>query len=290
MKTSLFSLTLRERPLEEVIAIAKEIGYEGIELLAREPHLPAETKESRAKEIKKKLDEAELPVTCIASYTRYRRDFSRDEARKQKDDFRRFVDLAVILDSPIIRHNPAGSEAHATDDDYKYAAEWYNEICELAAEGNVKVGIEIHNGSLVESAESCRKLIDMVERENIGAIHDAGNMYISGNDFGEQSVEVLGDRLIHAHVKDELRVEDPNLPGAFKCRTKNGEEIFVATLLGEGGADHLPLFKALARRGYKGYLSAECHMVIGKDDIDVAQHEYKVMMDLIEKALAEAQT
>ena len=287
MKTSLFSLVLRDRPLEEVISITKEIGYEGIEFRGREPHLGPETKEARAKEIKKKLDEAELPVTCLASYTHYRSDFSRDAAQKQKDDFRRFVDLAVILDAPIIRHNPGGSQADATDDDYKYAREWYNEICEMAAGGNANVGIEIHCGSLVESAESCKKLIDMVGRDNIGAIHDAGNMYISGYDFGEQSVEVLGDTLIHVHVKDELRVADPNLPGAFKCPTRNGEEIFVATLLGEGGSDHLPLFKALARRDYKGYLSAECHMAVGKDDIDVARHEYRAMMDLIEKAKGE---
>jgi sugar phosphate isomerase/epimerase len=278
---------LKDRPLEEVITIAEEIGYEGIELRAREPHLPPETKERRAKEIKKALEEAGLPVTCIASYTHYRPDFSNAEAQKERDDFRRFVDLAVILNAPIVRHNPAGSETHATDDDYKFAAEWYNEICEVAAEGDASVGIEIHNGSLVESAESCRKLIDMTGRDNLGAIHDAGNMYISGSDFGEQSVEVLGDKLIHVHVKDELRVKDPNLPGAFKCTTMNGEETFVATLLGEGGADHFPLFKALAKRGYTGYLSAECHMTVGKKDVEVARHEYRQMMELIEKAMAE---
>ena len=41
----------------------------------------------------------------------------------------------------------------------------------------IKIIMEIHNNSLIETADSALRLLDMIDR-NVGLIHDAGNMYI----------------------------------------------------------------------------------------------------------------
>ena len=48
MKTVLFTKVLAERSLTEAIEIAEEIGYDGVEPMGREPHLPPDTSLDRA--------------------------------------------------------------------------------------------------------------------------------------------------------------------------------------------------------------------------------------------------
>jgi sugar phosphate isomerase/epimerase len=133
--------------------------------------------------------------------------------------------------------------------------------------------MEIHNGSLIETVEAADNFIKKINRENVGFIHDAGNMYITDTEYGEKSVETLGNKIFHVHVKDELRVNDDTLPGAFHDRTIYGNETFQQKMLGEGAVDHVPLFKALRKIGYNGFLSSECHAVV--PEIEKAKHEIK---------------
>ena len=41
MKLGLCTIAFRYRPLEEVISIATDYGFDGIEILGQEPHMPA---------------------------------------------------------------------------------------------------------------------------------------------------------------------------------------------------------------------------------------------------------
>ncbi len=49
------------------------------------------------------------------------------------------------------------------------------------------------------------------------------------------------------------------------------KEIFQQKMLGEGAVDHLPLFKALIKIGYNGFLSNECHAAV--PDIERSKHD-----------------
>ena len=141
--------------------------------------------------------------------------------------------------------------------------------------------MEIHDGGLIQSAYGAKRLLELIDRPNVGVIHDAGNMYISGADFGEESVKVLEEKIFHVHVKDELKVADLSDPSSFQVR----DEFYCHKLLGQGGVDHLPLFKALQERGYDGFLSAECHGAM--DPLETARHEYRAIKELIAKAKGE---
>jgi sugar phosphate isomerase/epimerase len=136
------------------------------------------------------------------------------------------------------------------------------------------LGIEIHAHTLVETVDATQRLLRDIDRDNVGAIHDAGNMYIVEEPFGPESVERLGDDLVHVHVKEEARVDDPDLPGAFELETDAGDELFQPRRLGEGDVDHGPLFDALQDAGYDGFVTDECHVPTESDgDIEVARHE-----------------
>ena len=69
-----------------------------------------------------------------------------------------------------------------------------------------RIVLEIHNQSLVETTDSALRLLDLIGDDQVGLIHDAGNMYITDTEFGEESVRHLGSRLFHVHIKDERRI------------------------------------------------------------------------------------
>lgn len=272
MKTSIFTLIFSERTLEETLSLAKEIGYDGVELWGKKPHLFADTTLERAREIRKLLDYYELEVPAIGSYIGNFSMASDIECKNEMTELEKYLNLMDILKCDMIRVGCGGPNAFAAQDyHYNKALYWINECAIMAKQYDKKILLEIHNGSLIETVESAHKFMIDLNQDNVGLIHDAGNMYISDTDYGVKSIDSLGKYISHVHVKDELRVNDDSLIDTFHSRTIYGDEIFQHKLLGQGAVDHIPIFKALMKKGYNGFISCECHNSI--PDIDRARIE-----------------
>ncbi len=280
MKISMFTLIFRNRSIGQAMRLSKELGYEGIELWGMEPHISANSTQERAEEIRELAEELELEIAGIGAYVGGFSTLSDTECESQVEDLKKYFTVMDWLGCELIRVGPGGPNAFlAQDYHYAKAAHWMQKCGDLASEHNVRLAMEIHNGSLIETVEGAERLLAMINRENVGLIHDAGNMYITGTDYGEESVRRLGEKIFHVHVKDELRIDDESLPGSFKNLTQNGTELFQQQMLGKGGVDHLPLFKALKEMGYSGYLSTECHAA--KPDLYRAEKDLKEIQRLL---------
>jgi sugar phosphate isomerase/epimerase len=272
MKISIFTLVFKDRNIQESLQLAKEIGYDGVELWGSEPHISANTTAEKAKEIRSMLDYYELEVPNIGSYIGNFSTASDSECSKAYEELEKYLELMNILKCDMIRVGCGGPNVFlAKQYHFDKALYWIGKCADLAKQYDKKIAMEIHNGSLIETIESAERFIKNLNRDNAGFIHDAGNMYITDTDYGIKSVELLGDKIFHIHVKDELRVDDDTLPGSFRDRTIYGDEIFQQKLLGEGAVDHFQLFKGLINIGYNGYVSSECHVPV--PDIKRAKRE-----------------
>lgn len=287
METALFTKIFKERTLEKTFELTADLGYDAVELMCREPHFSVDTTDDRAKSLKDQLDDLGLAVAGLGTYTGNYVGVTDAEAEAELADLERFLELSDIMETELLRHGVGGPpERDASEAQYAQAAEWYRKAADLAADYGKTLGIEIHAHTIAESAGTAAELIDRIDRPNVGAIHDAGNMYIVGADFGASSIERLGNRLVHVHVKDMLRIKDPDRRGALSLETERGEELFVHRLLGHGGTDHTELVEALAERGYNGYLSNECHRPTDRiwTDETIAAHEFEALDRLITTA------
>lgn len=260
MQLSVLTKLFDDRSLERACEVAADVGFDAVELMGRDPHFGPETTTEEAEELRALLNGLGLDVSCVASYTGGYLEKDPEERAQELETLERFCELAQVVGCSRVRHGPGGPPEHrATDEDFEEAIEWMGRACDVAAQYEIDLLVEIHSLTVVESADAARRLVDGIDRDNLGAIHDAGNMYISRKDFGRDSVEVLGDHLEHVHVKDELRVAD-EARGTFELETPEGTELFQPRLLGDGAADHGPLFSSLADRGYDGYVTLECHV------------------------------
>ncbi len=277
MKLSLFTLVLNDRPVEEAISLLAEIGYDGIELQGKAPHLPMDTTAERAREIRKRIEDAGLVIPVLATYTGGYSTKSDAECREQIDALQRFMEIGDALGCKMIRHASGGpSPKVAEPQHWERSAEWMRKAADIAAGGGFRLVMEIHFGALAEDADSSLKLLKMVDRPNVGVIHDAGNMYIARADFGPESVHKLGKHIFHVHVKDEQEVSDLSVENSFA----SGDRFIAHKLLNHGAVDHAPTIRALAEIGYDGFLSAECHGSTLNREM-VARHEYIAMKEML---------
>lgn len=282
MKLSLFTVVLQQRSLEDAIRKTAELGYDGIEIMCRAPHFTDDMPLSEVEKYKKLLDENHLPVVNLATYAGAFSTLSDTECSQQLDKLKHYLQAAEILDCPMLRIWSGGPSIYLAQDYHlQKSSYWFQQAADIAAMANKKIVMEIHNGALIETVEAARKFVDGINKPNVGLILDPGNMYITGTDFGEKSVEILFDKIFHVHVKEEMRVKDDKLPHTFHNKTKQGDEIFQYRLSGEGAVGHRPVFRKLKQLGYQGYLSVECH---GMDnDYQTAQHEIEFLRLQINK-------
>jgi len=280
MKFAAFSGVFIEHSIQEAMHLTKKLGMDGIEIAAREPHLSPTTSLPRVKEVKALSESLGLAIPAIAGYVGGFSDASDGECEKSLEEFKKLLDIAGRLDCGMIRIFPGGPNAFlAHDYHYAKAAHWVNRCAEEAKKQGAVVLLEIHNDSLVETVEGSLRLLRMIESDNVGMIHDAGNMYITDTDYGRDSVLQLGRRLLHVHVKDELRVDEVGAPGTFFGTTKHGKEKFRQSRMGEGGADHKPLFDALREVGYDGWLTLECHAPF--PPYERLEHDFRFVRNLL---------
>ncbi|WP_254634985.1 sugar phosphate isomerase/epimerase [Paenibacillus sp. GbtcB18] len=259
MKIAAFSGALMEYSIQEAMKITANLGFDGIEIACREPHLSPQTSLPRVKEIRRLADEHVLDIPALGGYMGRFSESGDSECAAAYDEFLGLLERADYLETDMIRIFPGGPNAFlAADYHYEKAAHWLRKCAAEARRHEKKILLEIHNVSLIETVESSMRLLEMIGEDNVGLIHDAGNMYISDTDFGRASVTGLGSRLLHVHVKDEKRIPEAGGPGTFRNVTRHGEEHFLQCRLGEGEVDHRELFEALAETGYGGWVTLEC--------------------------------
>ncbi|MFC7215862.1 sugar phosphate isomerase/epimerase family protein [Saliphagus sp. GCM10025334] len=303
IQSALFSKVLRDRSLEKAVDLTAEIGYDGFEPMCRGPHLDVDRTTDEVAALRERLDDHDLDVPCLATYTGAYVGKSRSECEAQLEELERFLEFATLLECDFVRHNPGGPAPwKATDEDVETAATWYQRAADRAATYDVALLIEIHARWLSETVSGTEQLLSAIDRDNVGVIHDAGNMFLVGEAYDADSVDRLGDDLRHVHIKDEQLIADGDTngnenededededgdgdaPGAFRLETADGLRTYRPRRLGEGEVDHAPLFEALAAAEYDGFVTAECSVPQDEpgDDVAIATHEFERLTSLID--------
>jgi sugar phosphate isomerase/epimerase len=274
MQPALYSRVLGDRSVADAVETTAAAGYPGFDLMARAPHLPGDADREQVDALGRTLDDHELGLACVTTYTGGYVGRTEEECEADLAELEPYLEAADALGCDLLRHGPDGPPPYeATDDDFEQAARWMRRAADLAAEYDKRLGIEIHAKKICETTDATLDLIERIDRDNVGAIHDAGNLYIADAPYGAESIEALGDRLFHVHVKDLERVQQASHPDTSTIGTRHGDEHFRSTLLGDGDVEYDRVFDALADGGYDGYVTAEQPPLEDVPGEAVAEHE-----------------
>ena len=68
IKIGLCTIAYRELPLEEVLKLAADTGFDGVELWGKEPHMDAAFDADRVKRVRDRVEELGIEVGVFGSY------------------------------------------------------------------------------------------------------------------------------------------------------------------------------------------------------------------------------
>ena len=171
-----------------------------------------------------------------------------EDFEKHLDKFKHAVDLAVFLDTRLIRifsYYPA--EGKNIDECGNEVIDRFHRKMELIDSVDIVLAHENEAGIYGHSAENCAKLISTIDSPKLRLAYDSANFV-----WGEKNVDnmttcwpVMKEYVEHVHIKD------------WKLGANTG------SVPGEGDGQIRELLAELAKMGYEGCLTMEPHLQVG---------------------------
>ena len=245
--------------VEQFINKAADLGFQGVMLMAKRPHLsPLDFDGAVRDRLRSLIEKRGLRKVCIAGYNNFTADLEHGEVPHREIQILYVIELARLardLGGDLVRvftgyEHPAGS----------YAAQWNLIVSALkecacrTAELGVTIGVQNHHDIGV-GWQSFRDLIVAVAEPNCKAMFDAWSPALHGDELGE-AAKSLAPLAVHTTVADyQLRPRfhyNPNLVN-YERQTPN----VLAVPMGEGFINYAEFFNGLAHGGYGGSVAYE---------------------------------
>jgi len=229
-------LSLFPGDLEKAFSVAKELGFNGMEISVADPE------EISLSKVKNLATKYQVGISAIATGGAAVRDgliFSSPDKSTRKAAVQRIknhIDFASHFSAVVV----VGLIKGWVDSDYSrcedYVTECLKESNEYAVEKRINLALEPINRfqeDFFHSILDCKKYLDRVKFSNVKMMIDTFHMNIEDADMWG-NIRQAKDYIIHVHYSDSNRLAP-----------------------GMGHFDFLKMTKVLKEIDYKGYLSAE---------------------------------
>ena len=263
MKVALCSIAFRERLLEYTLAVAADIGFQGVEIWGREPHISEQFDASRVKAVRRMVGERGLEVAVFGSYLRLGATHTNSAGTVSLKDV---VQTAAALGAPIIRVWASDLGSDEADEQV-----WQNTVAEAreAAACAAKMGLvlaaEMHSNTLADTASCARKLVEDVDSDAF-ALNFQASSKLTDDKPTERLVAVLPS-VVHLHAQNYAPLDD------------NGDRV-ERVGLADGFVDYAPLVSLLRKAGYQGSLAVEFAPTNAKDKAAALALDFEYLRSL----------
>lgn len=238
-KAVLIGMLPKELPLPERFALAREVGFEGMEVNTIDD--PAE-----AEAIAKAAQAAKLPIHSVMNSEHWRSPLSSPDAAvvdKSVKGMLTSIANAKLLGADTVLLVPAVVDAKTGYQDawtrsHKVITE---RILPEADKQGIVIGIEEVWNKFLLSPLEMNAYVDSFKSKWVQAYFDVGNIVFYA--YPQDWIRTLGPRIKKVHLKD------------FRLDRRKGSFEFVH--LGDGDIDWPEVRKALHDIGYNGYMTTE---------------------------------
>jgi len=222
------------------------IGHDGIEFrCADDGQVNPEAYDSAwGARVLAKAQTLGIEVACLTPYYKNYVDPALRESEIQ--GMRRVIDIATELECPRVRSYGGVMPTDTFDDQttWERTVSGIQEVADYAASKAIDICIETHIGSLTLTAADTVRMIQDVQRENVGILFDYAWVHYAGQETAPEAIKLCAPYIRHCHIKDWTYEEGD--------RDKRR-----SALMGEGAVDWEPAIEALKQTGYSGYVSDE---------------------------------
>jgi hexulose-6-phosphate isomerase len=238
-KSVLISMLPKDRPFAERFAIAREAGFEAIEMQTM-------AKEDEAAEAKEAAQKTGLRIHSVMNMEHWQSPLSSsdpDVVTRSVRGMETSLKNAALWGADTVLLVPAVVDASTSyKDAYTRSQRVIRErLVPMARDLKVIIAVEeVWNKFLLSPLEFAR-YVDEFDSRWVRAYFDVGNVVLYA--FPQDWIRTLGSRIVKIHLKD------------FNFDRRNGR--FTWKNIGEGDIDWLEVRKALTEIDYAGYVTTE---------------------------------
>lgn len=246
-------------PLNESIALAGKLGFDGIQVYATTGEFSPEvlTPERKA-EIKALLTENGLVISALCGdmggYGFQKAEDNPERIEKTK----RIIDLAEEFGVSVITTHIGVIPEDKSNPRYSVMLNALTECGSYAKEHGVVLAIET-------GPEKASTLLSFLEDTDggVGVNLDPANFVMVTGQDPTEAVELLGNYIVHTHAKDGIMLKQTDPEIIYDCFAEGGidalnvADYFSETPLGEGNVDFPKYVEKLREIGYDSYLTIE---------------------------------
>lgn len=243
----------------ELVSIAKELGFDGIEFAEINP-AEGQDKIEYAKTLKAECEKVGITPTQYSIGA----DFingSDGDLEKEIERLKYEVDVAVALGVSGMRHDATGGfkgeerKYKGFDEALPRIVKGYKAVTEYAAKKGIKTMIENH-GYFCQDSDRVEKVVTGVGNPNFGVQLDIGN-FLCADENPVTACSRLAPYISYVHTKD-FHIKSGNgfapCDGFFKTR---GGNYLRGAVLGHGDVPVLQCLSIVKTAGYDGFVTLE---------------------------------
>lgn len=242
MKFAFSTIGCPEWSWKDMIATAKDLGYDGIEIrgIANELYVPKTTPflPENIAATKKLLKEKNLEISMLTSACSFH---NKNTIARHMAGGREYIDLAHEVGVPFIRVMCEQTADPQMDIDLAFVSENYAKLAEYAKGSGVTVLMET-NGALANT-KKMKSFIAPLEAQGlpVGVLWDIHHPFRFFGESIQTTYDNIGEFVKYIHIKDSVM--------------ENGEVKYK--MLGKGDIPNRELLIFLNNNHYKSYVSLE---------------------------------
>jgi len=275
--------------VDEFLIKAKELGYDGVMLAAKRPHVSLIDYDDQArKKLKARLEELGLDLVCLAAYTDFTAGVDRagiPHTEIQAAYVGELAKLASDLGTKMVRIY-TGYERSDIPYDRQYAlvVDGLKAAGKLAAKYGVTLAVQNHHDIAIHH-DAMKWLLDEVNLPNVKAAFDCWSPTLEGLSAEEikKAIQTMKPYIVHTTTADYKELPrfryEINQTNYTKLQSQ-----MRAVPIGEGFLDYKLWINALKEIGYQGYIAYEmCEVLEGGGSVENLDRAAKKFIDYVKQ-------
>ena len=279
--------------LEDFIDKAAALGYQGVLLAAKRPHLSVLDYDTDAcTRLRRRIEERGLRTVVVAGYNNFTADLEHGDVPHREIQIQHVTELARMardLGGTAVRiftgyDNPAAG----------YGAQWkilvdaLRECARRAAKYGVTIGVQNHH-DLAAGWETMYDLVRAVGEPNCQAMFDAWAPFLHGADI-VAAARRMGPLTCHTTIADyQFRPRYRYSPAVVNYTQET--PLVQAVPMGTGAIDYTAFLGALHEGGFRGSVAYEmCSPLIDGGSMETLDRYARRFLDYMRGLAGSAQT
>lgn len=253
-----------EYTVEEALALFRDIGLDGAELVVQDGYrcaIPQQADWNELEKIRNTADRLGLKIIALTPYCSRFNDLDAGVREAEIQGIYSVIEYAGVLGAKYIRIYAGNYAQTDTDPEGKKRAHLVDSMRRLgdkAQQAGVTLVMENHFNTMTVSAADSISAAREINHPAVGILYDQANLTFTGMESWEEALELQFSAIRYTHVKDLVfRGEHTGFTSSDVSHPREEERNVTTKIVGEGIIPWPAILQAMKDRGYDGWLSLE---------------------------------